>query len=167
MQQSELIHFIVLTLIILLSQYTPTAILLLLDNFIVRIGFVGLLLYLLSVGPTVGIFGLMAICLLYLERNRRKVGMAMTRLDEMDTRKRLATVKEATTPQKTVPVNEFDKPENKAMDFLPVADDGYDTTIFEPVDMTINQKDVLSSIYPSGAGSGSADIYEKMGFVSH
>jgi hypothetical protein len=165
MQQTELIHFIVLTLIILLSQYTPTVILLFLDNFIIRIGCVAVLLYLLSVGPTVGIFGLMVICLLYLERNRRKVSVAIKRLDEMDTKKRLATVKEATTPQKTVPVNEFDKPADNAMNFLP-ANESIDTTMFEPVDMSINQKDVLSSIYPSGAGSGSADIYQKMGFVN-
>ena len=72
MYRAELTYFIVLTVIILFSQFLPTGLLLLLDNFVVRIGIVLALLYLITLGPTAGIFGLMAIAIMYLERNSSK-----------------------------------------------------------------------------------------------
>ncbi len=167
MYRSELTYFIVLSLIIILTPLLPTSLLLLLDSVIVRIGVVLLLLYLISMGPTAGIFGLMAVCVLYLERNRRKVGLAKQKLDKMDfTKSRPATVEEASTPQKTVPVRSFDQPDNNETDFLPI-EEPCDITMFEPVAPSINEKTVLSTIYPLGnneSGSGSNDLYEKLGF---
>ena len=168
MYRTELTYFIVLTVIILFSQFLPTGLLLLLDNFLVRILVVLILLYLISLGPTAGILGLMAIATMYLERNKRKVVVAAKKLDEMDwNRPQQATVEEASKPQTTVPVNEFDKPNEEESDFFP--DETCDSGNFEPVAPTINEKAVLSTIYPLNktgpeAGDGSDELYEKLGF---
>ncbi len=168
MYRTELTYFIVLTVIILFTQFLPTGLLLLLDNFLIRILVVLILLYLISLGPTAGILGLMAIATMYLERNKRKVVVAAKKLDEMDwNRPQQATVEEASKPKTTVPVNEFDKPNDEESDFFPV--DTCESDNFEPVAPTINEKAVLSTIYPlhkSGpeAGDGSDELYEKLGF---
>ena len=168
MYRTELTYFIVLTVIILFSQFLPTDLLLLLDNFVVRILVVLALLYLISLGPTAGILGLLAIATMYLERNKRKVVVAAKKLDAMDwTRPEQATVEEASKPQTTVPVNEFDKPEEDESDFFP--HETCDSDNFEPVAPTINEKAVLSTICPLNkygpeAGDGSDQLYEKLGF---
>jgi hypothetical protein len=168
MYQTELPYFIILTVIILFSQYLPTNLLLLLDNFIVRALIVILLLYLVSLGPTAGIVGLMMVSTLYLERNKRKIAVAAAKLDKMDlVNSKYATVKEASAPQTTVPVNEFDKPEHEESDFFP--DNTCDSDNFEAVAPSINEKAVLSTIYPLNrhapeSGSASDNLYEKLGF---
>lgn len=170
MNQVEVPYFILFAVIILLCPFLPTALLLLLDNIVVRIAAILVLLYLISISPTVGIMGLMAFALLYLERNRRKVKIAAKKLDEMDFyQSRPATVEEASQPQKTVPVNEFDKPDHTETPNMVPEDDTCDITNFEPVAPTINEKEVLASIYPlqRGApesGSGSDNFFEKLGF---
>lgn len=169
MNQVEVTYFILFAIIILLCPFFPTTLLLLLDNIVVRIAAILLLLYLVNIGPTVGIMGLMAFALLYLERNRRKVKIAAKKLDEMDFyQSRPATVQEASEPQKTVPVNEFDKPVHTETPNMP-EDNTCDITNFEPVAPTINQKEVLASIYPleRGApesGSASDEFFEQLGF---
>ena len=168
MYRTELMYFIVLTVIILFSQFLPTGLLLLLDNFLIRILVVLALLYLVSLGPTAGVLGLMAIAVMYLERNKRKVVVAAKKLDLMDwTRKDYATVEEAAKPQTTVPVNEFDKKTDEESYYVPHTT--CDITDFEPVAPTINEKAVLSTIYPLGgqsaeAGDGSNNLYEDLGF---
>ena len=168
MYRTELMYFIVLTVIILFSQFLPTGLLLLLDNFLIRILVVLLLLYLITLGPTAGILGLMAVAVMYLERNRRKVVVAAKKLDLIDWQKpEYATVEEAAKPQTTVPVNEFDKKTDEQSYYIP--DETCDITNFEPVGPSINEKEVLSTIYPlSGqsaeAGDGSNNLYEDLGF---
>jgi hypothetical protein len=169
MNQVEVTYFILFAVIILLCPFLPTALLLLLDNIVVRIAAILILLYLVNIGPTVGIMGLMAFSLLYLERNRRKVQIAAKKLDEMDFyESRPATVQEASEPQKTVPVNEFDKPVHTETPNMP-EDNTCDITNFEPVAPTINEKEVLASIYPlqrgePESGSASDGFFEKLGF---
>jgi len=163
MYRAEVSYFVVLAIVILLSQLAPSKLLLLLDNAIVRASIVLFLLYLVHIGPTAGIFGLMAICILYLERNRYKVALAVQKLDMMDTGfDKHATVQEAAEPQKSVPVQPFDHPNTDISDYLP--HEGNESSGFEPVAPTINQKAVLSSIYPSGSASGSDTLFEKLGF---
>lgn len=168
MYRTELTYFIILTVIILFSQFLPTGLLLFLDSFVARILIVLVLLYLISLGPTAGILGLMAVCVIYLERNKRKVIVAAKKLDEMDwNRPKQATVEEASKPQTTVPVNEFAKPDEEESDFFPV--DTCETDNFEPIAPTINEKAVLATIYPlnkSGpeAGDASNELFEKLGF---
>ena len=126
---------------------------------------IAVLLYSIQIGPTVGIFGLLAISALYLERNRRKVGIALKKLDAMEVPKApQATVEEASRPQMTVPVRNFDTPSPVESTFLP-EDDGSETN-FEPIAPSINQKSVMSTIYPlssSSSGSGAQHLFEKMG----
>jgi len=166
MYRFEVIYFTILTIIILLSQFLPTNLLLVLDNIVIRVAIVVLLLYLISISPTVGIFGLVMIGVLYLERNRRKVDIANAKFDEMDAKERPATVEESSLPQKTVPVNDFDTPVPKESEFLPELSE--DASMFEPVAPSINQKAVLASVYPLDSEVGSSsmadDLYEKMGF---
>jgi hypothetical protein len=169
MNQVEVTYFIVFAIIILLCPFFPTQLLLLLDSIVARIAAILLLLYLISIGPTVGIMGLMAFSLLYLERNRRKVKSAAKKIDLMDfSRPQQATVEEEGKPQRTVPVNEFDKPIHTETSAIP-QDDTCDITNFEPVAPTINEKAVLSTIYPLNKGapeSGSASdkLFEHLGF---
>lgn len=169
MNQVEVTYFIIFAVIILLCPFFPTSILLLLDNIVVRIAAILALLYLINIGPTVGIMGLMAFSLLYLERNRRKVKLAAKKLDEMDFyQSRPATVQEASRPQQTVPVNEFDKPIPIETPNIP-EDNTCDITNFEPVAPTINEKEVLASIYPlergePESGSASDNFFEQLGF---
>jgi hypothetical protein len=105
---------------------------------------------------------------MYLERNRRKVVVAAKKIDLMDwKRPEQATVEEAGEPQKTVPVNEFDKPDEEEYDYMPK--ETCKSGQFEPVAPTINEKAVLSSIYPlnrNGPESGTASdqLYEELGF---
>ena len=168
MYRTELLYFMVLTVVILITPFLPTGLLLLLDSLITRALIVLLLLYLISLGPIAGIIGLMAIALLYLERNRRKIVIASKKLDLMDNeRPTQATVEEESQPQKTVPVNEFDKPQDEETDYMPHATCESDN--FEPVAPTINEKAVLSTVYPLNktgpeAGTGSNELFEQLGF---
>ncbi len=167
MYRFELAYFIVLTVIVLFSQFLPTGLLMILDSFLVRIAIVILLLYLISIGPTAGIFGLLAIGVMYLERNRRKITVAAKKLDSMDFNKpQQATVEEAAKPQTTVPVNEFDTPSEEESYYIP--SDSCETDDFEPVAPSINGKAVLATAYPlnkSGPETGTVDkLYEELGF---
>lgn len=168
MYRIELPYFIALTVIILFSHFLPADLLILLDNIFIRIGIVGILLYLISKGPTAGIFGLLAISILFLERNRRKVSIAVKKIDLMDfNTAKYATVEEATQPQQTVPVSKFNTPDNNEYEFLP--QDTYMSDNFEPVAPSINQKSVLSTIYPLNkydpeSGTAAKELYESMGF---
>jgi hypothetical protein len=168
MYRTELFYFILLVCIILASPYFPTKVLLLLDTIIVRVLIVVMLLYLITIGPTAGIFGFIAVAIMYLERNRRKVSLAIEKLDAMDVYQRKeATVKEAAQPQRTVPVKAFDEPDAEETEFVP--DNSHSSHEFEPVAPSINQKAVLSSIYPfqgSGYASDSEKLYESLG-VGH
>jgi len=156
MHPTELIYFVICTFIILFSQFLPIEVLLPLDNFIVRIIIVILLLYLTGVGPTAGIMGLLAISSMYLERNRRKVIIATKKLDLMDFKKN-ATVEEASRPQMTVPVNDFDTPNKKEAEYMPRKT----SNNFEPILPSINEKSVLTSVYPS---KNPDKLYETLGF---
>lgn len=169
MLQVEVIYFIVGAIIILGAPFVPTELLLLLDNIVARAAAIVLLLYLITVGPAVSIIALMALCLLYMERNRRKVFVAARKIDKMDSSlPEYATIEEAARPQKTVPVNEFDKPIPTQTRVIP-QEEPCDITNFEPVAPTINEKSVLSSIYPLNkdapeSGSAADELFEKLGF---
>jgi hypothetical protein len=171
MYRSELPYFILFAIIILITPFLPSAILLSLDLLIIRIAVVLLLLYLIRVGPTAGLFGLFAIGILYLERNRRKALLAKSKLNMVDINTPpQMTVKEQSIPQKTVPVLPFSSPlSDDELPFIPSDDTGSDN--FEPVGESINMKDILHTSYPSsgynpGAGASNEleDLYENNGF---
>jgi len=165
MFRAEFHYFVVLTILILCTPFLPSTLLLLLDNLVIRIAMVALLLYLIRISPTVGIFGFITISVLYLERNRRKVSNALKKLDAMDVhRPAQATVEEASTPQKTVPVQPFDAPSLEESAYVPEDNGADQESNFEPVAPSINQKAVLSTIYNAGSASDSQHLFEKLGF---
>lgn len=171
MYQSELPYFILFSLLILLTPILPSSILLLADNLLVRILIVLLLLFLIGRGPTAGLFGLFAIGVLYLERNRRKVIVARNKFNAIDVNyKPQMTVEQESQPQQTVPVVSFNRPpRDDEMPYIPTDDCGSDT--WQPVAPTINMKNVLNTSYPISndgpeeASSPELDqFYEENGF---
>jgi hypothetical protein len=165
MFRTEFHYFVVLIALILSTPFLPSSLLFLLDHLLIRVAMVALLLYFIHISPTVAVFGFVAISMLYLERNRRKVSNALKKLDAMDAHHvPQATVEEASTPQKTVPVQPFDTPSMDESAYVPDSDGSEQGMNFEPVDASINQKAVLSTIYPAGSASESQHLYEQMGF---
>ena len=156
---TEVFYLILFAVILLASPLLPTPLLLLLDNIVIRIAIVCLLLYLLRFGSTVPIIAFIAIAALFLERNRRKVAEALKKLDAMEV-PTFADVDEAYEKTMPVDVPSFSTPNGEDADFIP--QDNGETNIFEPVDTTINQKAVLSTIYPLDERTD--ELYEKMGF---
>jgi hypothetical protein len=173
MYSSELPYFIPLSLLLLASPFLPASLFLFLDHLVVRALFILSLLYLISIGPTVGIFGLVVIAVLFMERNRVKVRGALQKWDALDaTKKPLATVEEASTPQKTVPVAPFSSPSSSETEFLPQSsceNEPLDISVFEPVAPSLNEKVVLASAYPlahhsAHSTASSESMYEQLGF---
>ena len=165
MFQKELSYFLTLAIIVLGASYLPTSMLMVLDSIIIRITLIFAVLFLISLGPTAGIFGILAIGILYLERNRRKVAKALTKVDLLDNDLPVQmTVEEESIPQQTVKVNPFDEPRYDMETFMPKEECGSDD--FHPVADTINEKVVLPTIYPRSNPSvnSSSAIYEKSGF---
>jgi hypothetical protein len=161
MYKSELPYFVLFTILFLATPFLPSPLLLVFDNIIIRIGIVFVLLFLITKGPLVGVLGLLVIASIYLERNRRKLIVARTKLDKMDINTpQEMTVLEESKPQQTVPVNSFDIPvRDDEMPYIPTEDCSSDN--FEPVGPSINMKHSLNTIEP---GAASNDLFEEMGF---
>jgi len=146
MRQAEIPLFLLLILLITSAPFLPTGPLLLLDLLPLRIGFAVLLLYFISIGPSVSVFGFVALAILYMERNRRKIQVGLKKWDALDANQsKLATVEEAHSPQTTVRVAPFDTPDLSEKEYAPQDDEPLDITLFEPVAPSQNEKDVLSS----------------------
>lgn len=171
MRQAEIPSFILLILLIAVAPFLPTRPLLILDWLVVRILAVLLLLYAVSLGPIIAVFGFMALAILYMERNRRKIQNGLQKWDAMDTANtKLATVEEAHRAQTTVRVAPFDIPDEAETDYAP-QEEPMDISVFEPVAPSQNEKVVLSTSYPVGHQSSSSttsmnSIYEQLG-VGH
>lgn len=161
MNTIELPYFVVLSIILIMTPFMPSDILIMFDSLLVRIMIVLVLLFLITVGPTAGIFGLMVIGAIYLERNRRKISYASKKLDLIDVNfPKQMTVEEESKPQTTLPVVDFNIPSDpNEIPYLPTDECGSDN--FEPVASTINTKEVLPVI----ENGSKADIfYERLGF---
>lgn len=171
MRQAEIPSFILLILLIAVTPFLPTRPLLILDWLIVRILAVVLLLYAVSLGPIITVFGFMALAILYMERNRRKIQNGLQKWDALDVAAaKLATVEEAHQAQTTVRVAPFDVPDGAETEYAP-QEEPMDISVFEPVAPSQNEKVVLSSAYPVGHQSSSStasigSIYEQLG-VGH
>lgn len=165
----EVFYLVVFGAIVLLAPMISTDQLLWLDHIVVRIVIIGWLYYLVKLNRMLGLFGLLGIAVLYIERNRRKVDRAAKKLEQMDSEKPImATVEEATTPQQTVPVRPFDVPDENEFDFLP-KEDSFTDLNFDPVAPSINYKSTLATVYPYGGSpspSSAEELFEEMG-VGH
>ena len=167
MRQAEIPLFVLLILVIAAAPFFPTRLLLTLDWLIVRIIVAVLLLYFVSVGPIVAVFGFIALALLYMERNRRKVQGGLKKWDALDTK--LASVEEAHRAQTTVKVAPFDTPDGSETEYTPLEEDTMDISMFDPVAPSQNEKVVLASSYPVGHQSSNStaslgSIYEQLGY---
>jgi hypothetical protein len=164
MNKYELYHIIALSIIIIIAPMFPNSLLMSFDSLIVRILTVLFALYVVSIGPIAGIFGFITISVLFLERNKLKVRRAAKKLDEIDTTmSNEMTVEESGISQKNVDVVEFDKPEYNELSYIPKYDSGNND--FNPVDVTINNKQILPTIYSSGKADKSR-FFENQGFAS-
>ncbi len=180
MRQAEIPLFLFQVLLVVITPFLPTGILLLLDVLLVRIVLAILLLYVTSVGPVATVFGFVAIALLFMERNRRKVQGGLRRWEEMDAVAGKATgapVEEAHRPQTTVRVAPMLTPHGEETEYSPMEgeatgpEEPLDVSLFEPVAPTQNEKVVLASGYPVSHRSASStasmeSIYEQLG-VGH
>lgn len=150
-QRTEMFIIGLLFIVSVITPLLSTSLLITLDMLVVRVSIIVLLMWLTSYGPLVSFLALMAVGLLYIERNRRK----MIHVQEMgpiystNQKSRPATIKEAPTSQKTVPVQPFQSPDEEDDDvyswYVPIEEDT-STTVFEPVAPSINQKQVLDSV---------------------
>lgn len=167
MNTRDLTYYVIFGSIVLIAPMLSTDLLLLLDHIIVRILLITVLFYLVKYDKMIGVFGLLAIAILYIERNRRKVDRALKKLDEMDAEStsKPALVDEGLAPQQTVPVRSFDQPDDEEFDFLPKED--FNDLNFDPVAPSMNYKSTLASVYPhngSTSPSSAEELYEGLGF---
>lgn len=169
MRQAEVTLFALFCGVIVIVPFLPNSLLFVIDGLLFRILTAVFLLYVVSMGPIVTVFGFTAVALLYMERNRRKIKKGLTQWEEMDvTQKQLATVKEAHTPQTTVHVAPFDTPDEQEIEYAPM-EDPLDISMFEPVAPSLNEKVVMASAYPvshqaSSSTSSLGSIYEQLGY---
>jgi hypothetical protein len=150
---------------ILLSGFLPTNILLVLDLIPVRfIAIIGLL-YAITQGPIVGLLSFFLIAVLYIERNRRKVEIARYRFADIVDKNTPAemTVDEEGIPQQTVPVKEFDTPDDRIMYYIPNSNCSANSNDFSPIASaeSLNGKVVFPSV-PQGAKAG--PMFQREGF---
>jgi hypothetical protein len=160
MKPTELIVFSVCVAIVLVAPFLPSALLMMLDHLVVRVVLIAGLLWVTRMGATAALFAFMAVAILLVERNRRKVSLAQKALDAMDSEARpAAELSAAFVP--AVTTVEFNRPAGTEVGFLPVRE--MDTAEFEPVADSINEKVVMESVYRHGSASAAAELFEGMG----
>jgi hypothetical protein len=161
MNRNEYIVGTALVLVAILAPLSPWTLLSLLDNLLVRLAILLGLVAAVYHGYATGLLALVVIGLLYMERNRRKVTQARKRFDNLtaeDLKRPQATVEEEGTPQDTVPVVEFDTPQDVEFGYLPPKKMGSDEFNRVPFSENLDQKTPLPTV-PIGAKS--ADIFNK------
>jgi len=146
--QKEIYSLIGLLIVTFAAPVLPSPILQLLDNIIVNIVLVLLVLFAVTQGPLLGIMALMAIAMLYMERNRIKILAARTKFNEIQeaTDPAEMTVEQEGVPQETVEVREFRRARASETIYLPgpkVGDDDFDAVLGAP---DLNQKKVLPTV---------------------
>ena len=138
------------------TPIVPWTILKLLDYMLVNVFVVVALLMAISYGPATGIMALILAAMLYMERNRQKVVYARMKFTKIMEAKKdkdaQATVEEEGKPQETVPVVEFDEPEDDNMIYLPGKSTGSDKFQRVPFSENLNDKEPLPTV-PIGAKS--------------
>lgn len=146
--KKELYSLIALLVITFAAPAIPGSMLQLLDNVFVSLVLVLGLLFAITVSPLLGIMALMAIAMLYMERNRIKVAKARTKFNEIQEASDPAqmTVEEEGISQDTVTVQEFAIAKPSESIYLPgpkVGDDDFDAVAGAP---DLNQKKVLPTV---------------------
>ena len=122
--------------------------LLLLDNIVVRVLVVAALLYSITQGPLIGLATLVAIGLLFIERNRHKVSLARNKFEQImeASDSPQMTVEQEGVPQNTVKVREFDEADGREAIFLPGKNTGNDEFNRVPWSEELNDKRALKTV---------------------
>jgi hypothetical protein len=130
------------------SPVIPTMALLLLDNIVVRVLVVAVLLYSITQGPLIGLATLVAIGLLFIERNRHKVSLARNKFEQImeASNSPQMTVEQEGVPQNTVKVREFDEADGREAIFLPGKNTGNDEFNRVPWSEELNDKRALKTV---------------------
>lgn len=130
------------------SPVIPAMVLLLLDNIVVRVLVVAVLLYSITQGPLIGLATLVAIGLLFIERNRHKVLNAKFKFEQImeASDSPQMTVEQEGVPQNTVKVREFDEADGREAIFLPGKNTGNDEFQRVPWSEELNDKRVLQTV---------------------
>ena len=154
-----------LGLTILLVPFLPSNILAIFDLIAVRFLVVVALLFAITQNYLIGILAFVLVGVLYLERNRRKIAMARVRFSEMvDSKSRQEmTVEEESQSQQTVPVREFEVPDDRIVYYSPNPSCATNSNEFVPASgaESLNAKVVFNAV-PGGATAGS--LFEREGF---
>ena len=161
MNRNEYVIGTALVLVAILSPLSPWALLSLLDNLLVRLVILVGLVAAVYHGFATGLLALFVVGVLYMERNRRKVDQARKRFDNLtaeDLKRPQATVVEAGQPQETVPVVEFDTPQDVEFGYLPPKKMGSDAFERVPFSENLDDKGPLPTV-PIGAVS--APLFNK------
>jgi hypothetical protein len=134
----------------------PQMILQLLDNILIRILVAAALLFSITQGSMIGIATLIAIGLLYMERNRQKVNGARDKFERIQEASDPAqmTVEEEAVPQNTVPVREFEEADGRNTTYLPGPRTGSDEFHRIFLSEELNDKRALPTV-PIGNKSAS------------
>lgn len=141
----------ILSTIIVSIPLLSSDILMIFDNIYIRISLLILLIICAYKMQNVSLLLLMAIGILYIERNRRKI----RNINKTDISSKYMSVEEEKLPQKTVPVVPIDDSDDVESWFVPT-DDQIDD--FVPVAESINQKTIFDSV-PNGEEA--ADFYSQ------
>jgi hypothetical protein len=137
----------------------PASVLLLLDNIVVRIAVVLALLFAITQGPLIGLATLVAIGLLFIERNRHKVIRARNKFERImeASDSPQMTVEQEGVPQNTVKVREFDEADGREMIYLPGKNTGSDEFHRVPWSEELDDKRVLKTV---PIGNKSAPLFK-------
>jgi hypothetical protein len=126
----------------------PSVLTQLLDNILIRILIVAAALYAITKGPMIGIATVIAISLLYMERNRQKVNGARQKFEKIQeaTDPAQMTVEDEGIPQNTVPVREFEEPDAVNSTYLPGPRTGSDEFNRVFLSEDLNDKRILPTV---------------------
>ena len=146
--KKELYSLIVLLVVTFAAPVLPAPILHLLDNVLVNIVLILGILFAVTQGPVIGIIALMAVAMLYMERNRTKVERARSKFSEIQEASDPAqmTVAQEGQPQDTVYVREFARARASEAIYLPgpkVGDDDFEAVLGAP---DLNHKKVQPTV---------------------
>jgi hypothetical protein len=152
--KKELYSLVALLIVSFSAPVLPKPILQLLDNVLVNIVLILIVLVAITQGSLLGIMALMAVAMLYMERNRTKVAAARNKFSEIQEASDPAqmTVEQEGQPQDTVTVREFARARASEAIYLPgpkVGDDDFEAVLGAP---ELNHKKVLTPV-PNGAAS--------------
>lgn len=152
-ETNYLVAFILLSFLI---PYLPQQILLLADNFFVRLALLVGLIMAAYVSPIVAMGAFVTVGVLFVYRNQAKV-MQLQSAMNLTTDAESPAIQSIETPE-TAPVQpSFDVPVVESVQFMPQIDSGEDA--FEPVAPSMNHKQPLAT---EGSNDGSAKAISQL-----